>query len=154
MLFGILLAITWLILLIRYPHKALPVSLIVLCGFALLASYALWQQQAQEQSLQQISITLHYAPEQCPPAKPLQVSIHNQNNKSVHELRWKLYVQQPGQSANLIQGRSQNLHYDAPQPLAAHASWQTCLPLPTLTPGYRPASLDFHAVDLRGHFRD
>ena len=36
MLFGIVLVITWLILLIRYPTKALPVSMAALVGLCLL----------------------------------------------------------------------------------------------------------------------
>ena len=41
MLFGVALVITWLILLIRYPTKALPVSMAVLVGLGLVATWVI-----------------------------------------------------------------------------------------------------------------
>ncbi|VXB15608.1 hypothetical protein PSEUDO8BK_10621 [Pseudomonas sp. 8BK] len=39
MLFGAILVLSWLILLIRYPSKALPISLGALIGLGLVASW-------------------------------------------------------------------------------------------------------------------
>ena len=38
MLIGVLLIITWLVLLLRYPAKALPVSLAAVFGLAVVAA--------------------------------------------------------------------------------------------------------------------
>ena len=152
MLIGILLAVTWLILVIRYPHKALPVSLAALCGLLLLAAVVVWQQEQESRRLARVEIRLQYAPAQCPADRPLRVDVHNGNALALRELRWKLLIHSPGQSTNLIQGRPAELDYDGPGNLLADARWDNCLPLPALRPGYRPASLEYRAVDLRGRF--
>ncbi|PTU75355.1 multidrug transporter [Pseudomonas mangrovi] len=152
MLIGVLLAVTWLILVIRYPHKALPVSLAALCGLLLLAAVVVWQQEQQSRRLSRVEIRLQHDLVQCPGARPLRVEVHNGNSRALRELRWKLYVHSPGQSANLIQGRPAELDYDGPGNLLADARWQECLPLPALRPGYRPQSLEYRAIDLRGRF--
>lgn len=152
MLIGALLAITWLILVIRYPQRALPVSLAALCGLFLLAAAVVWQQEREASRLARVEIRLQHDPVQCPAERPLRVEVHNGNSLPLRELRWKLYVHSPGQSTNLIQGRPAELDYDGPGSLLADARWQSCLPLPPLRPGYRPASLEYRAVDLRGRF--
>ncbi|KEZ63924.1 multidrug transporter, partial [Pseudomonas amygdali pv. tabaci str. ATCC 11528] len=43
MFIGILLILTWLILLLRYPAKALPVSLAAAVGLGVVAAVVIWQ---------------------------------------------------------------------------------------------------------------
>ena len=42
MFIGVLLVITWLILLLRYPAKAFPVSVAAAVGLALVATWVIW----------------------------------------------------------------------------------------------------------------
>lgn len=152
MLYGALLAVTWLILVIRYPHKALPVSLAALGGLLLLAGIAIWQQEQEDRRLARVEIRLQYDPVACSAERPLQVEVHNGSDRALSELRWSLQVQRAGQHTNLTQGRAAELEYDGPGNLLADARWQSCLPLPALRPGYRPQSLEYRATQLRGSF--
>ena len=60
MLFGVVLAITWLILLLRYPTRALPLSLAALAGLATLAGLLLWQDARHNARLESLTITLRH----------------------------------------------------------------------------------------------
>ena len=42
MLIGALLILTWLVLLLRYPAKALPISLSAVLGLGLVALWVVW----------------------------------------------------------------------------------------------------------------
>ena len=44
--------------------------------------------------------------------------------------------------------------YRGPGELQAGASWEDCLPMPPLRPGYRPQTLEFRAEHLQGSFSD
>ncbi|MFC2970699.1 hypothetical protein ACFOJE_00525 [Azotobacter bryophylli] len=71
MLFGALLVLTWLVLLLRYPEQALRVSFAALCGLALVVAAVLWQEQRTEHALSRLELRLDYAPQRCPPDRPL-----------------------------------------------------------------------------------
>src|SRR5690606_8651357 len=90
MLIGALLVLTWLILLIRYPLRAVPVSLGAALGLVLIAGWVLWQEHREEQLLAQLELRLVYAPERCPGAQPLYTSLHNHSDKPLQELRWEV----------------------------------------------------------------
>ena len=77
MLFGVVLAITWLILLLRYPTRALPLSLAALAGLATLAGLLLWQDTRHNARLESLAITLRHDRQQCPAERPLHISLHN-----------------------------------------------------------------------------
>ena len=66
MFIGVLLVITWLILLLRYPAKALPVSLAAAFGLALVACWVVWLDNREAQQLARLELRLSYAPEHCP----------------------------------------------------------------------------------------
>ena len=51
MFIGVLLVVTWLILLLRYPAKALPVSLAAAFGLALVACWVVWLDNREAQQL-------------------------------------------------------------------------------------------------------
>ena len=51
MLIGALLILTWLVLLIRYPLRAVPISLGAVLGLALVAGWVLWQEHREDLDL-------------------------------------------------------------------------------------------------------
>lgn len=153
MLFGALLVVTWLILLTRYPHKALPVSLAALSGIGLLAAWVLWQEARDEQRLARLELSLDYAPQQCPAHRPLRVFLRNTNTLPLRELTWHTTAYRAGDDLNLVRSQTP-ARYHAAAPLAPEAQWHDCLPLPALRPGYAPESLQFRAERRRGHFAD
>jgi len=154
MLIGALLIITWLILLIRYPLRALPISLGALLGLGLVALWVIWQEQREARLLEQLDLRLVYEPDACPAARPLQATLDNHSTKPLRSLRWNVTAHSPGSVLNLV-GSS----YDAPQyggagDLQPGERWQSCLPLPQLRAGYRASTLEFRAERLQGHFAD
>ena len=64
MLIGVLLIITWLILLLRYPSKALPVSMAALIGLALVAVSVAWLDHREAQQLARLELRIVYDPVQ------------------------------------------------------------------------------------------
>lgn len=152
MLIGALLIVTWLILLIRYPLRALPISLGALLGLGLVAAWVIWQEQREAQLLAQLELRLVYAPDTCPATRPLQVTLDNHSPKALRSLRWNVTAHSPGSALNLV-----GSNYDAPQyggagDLQPGERWQSCMPLPMLRAGYRASALEFRAERLQGHF--
>lgn len=154
MLFGVVLAITWLILLLRYPTRALPLSLAALAGLAMLAGLLLWQDARHNARLESLTITLRHDRQQCPAERPLHISLHNPQAQRLDRLNWQIEAWLPGESINLVQVHYDNPRYSLPQPLPAGQTWQDCLPLPALRRGYRAASLEYRATNLHGVFHN
>ncbi len=154
MLFGALLIITWLVLLLRYPAKALPVSLAAAVGLGIVAAIVIWQDSQETRRLQHLGLRLDYAPQQCPAGQPLQVLIDNTNTVPLRELRWRIAAYAPGDTVNLAQSDYYAPQYRGPGELQAGQQWQHCLPLPPLRQGYRPQTLQFRAEHLQGSFAD
>ncbi len=69
MFIGILLILTWLILLLRYPAKALPVSLAAAAGLGIVAAIVIWQDSRETRQLERLDIQLGYDPLGCPADK-------------------------------------------------------------------------------------
>jgi hypothetical protein len=154
MLIGVLLAITWLVLLVRYPARALPVSAVALLGLGLVAAWVLWQEHRGEQRLAHLELRLEYAPGHCPSHRPLHLVLTNGSDRPLQSLRWQIAAYRPDSDLNLAQNRGETPRYHAADHLQPGASWEDCLPVPPLRPGYRPESLDFQAQRLRGQFAD
>ena len=152
MLIGVLLVITWLILLLRYPAKALPVSLAAFIGLGLVAAWVLWQESRETRQLERLELRISYAPEQCPADRPLSLNMKNNNDVPLIELRWRVAAYAPGDTINLADSPYDAPRYRGPGELQAGADWQDCLPLPPLRPGYRPQTLAFRAERLHGSF--
>lgn len=152
MLIGALLVVSWLVLLIRYPLRAVPISLGALLGLALVAGWVLWQEHREEQLLARIDLQLAYAPQRCPGAQPLHVSLHNRTQKPLRSLRWEVAAYAPGSRTNLARTSFDAPTYQGPGDLLPDAHWQGCLPLPLLRSGYRAATLEFRAERLQGRF--
>jgi uncharacterized protein (DUF58 family) len=152
MLIGILLIVSWLILLLRYPAKALSVSLAALLGLGLVAAWVLWQDSLETRQLDRLQLRLSYSPEQCPPDRPLRVEIHNGNDVPLLTLRWRVAAYRPGDTVNLADNVYAAPRYRGPGELKAGGDWQDCLPAPPLRPGYRPETVEFRAEHLQGSF--
>lgn len=152
MLIGAILVLSWLILLIRYPSKALPVSLAALVGLGLVASWVLWQESRDNRDLARLELRLDYAPGSCPADRPLALALKNGSDAALLELQWQIAAYRPGDSVNLAERLYEAPRYSGPGELLPGADWQTCLPLPTLRSGYRASTLEFRAERLQGSF--
>lgn len=151
MLIGALLTLSWLALLLRYPGRAVPLTLAAIFALGLVALGLLWQEQRQERRLERLELTLSMDAT-CPADRPLRARVRNGSDAAVHELRWQVGAYQRGDSINLADSRYDSPHYRAPHTLLAGSEWSECLPLPPLRPGYRATSLEYRAERLRGQF--
>jgi hypothetical protein len=154
MLIGILLILTWLILLLRYPTKALSVSLAALLGLGAVAIWVVWQDSRETRQLEHLELRLNYLPQQCPPDRPLQIQLHNGNDVPLLTLHWRIAAYMPGDTVNLADSVYAAPRYRGPGELQAGGDWQDCLPLPPLRPGYRVQTVEFRAEHLQGSFSD
>lgn len=152
MIFGVALFITWVILLIRYPNKALPVSLAALVCLLLVAASVYWLDRREQQRLSYLELRLAYSPATCPADRPLALTLLNGSQAALLELRWRIGAYAPADSVNLAQNLYEAPRYRGPGELLPGATWQDCLPLPVLRPGYRPDTLEFRAERLQGAF--
>ncbi|UVJ44891.1 multidrug transporter [Pseudomonas sp. LS1212] len=159
MFIGVLLVLTWFVLLLRYPAKAFPVSLAALFGLGLVALWVVWLDNREASQLARLELRLSYAPsssnpQRCPADRPLLVQLNNGNDVPLLELRWRVAAYAPGDTVNLAENIYAAPRYRGPGELQAGASWEDCLPLPPLRPGYRPQTLEFRAERLQGSFSD
>jgi hypothetical protein len=154
MLIGILLILTWLVLLLRYPAKALSVSLAAVLGLGLVTMWVLWQDSQETRQLERLELRLSYSPQQCPSDRPLLIQLHNGNDVPLLSLRWRVAAYRPGDTVNLADNVYAAPRYSGPGELQAGGDWQDCLPLPPLRPGYRAQSVEFRAERLQGSFSD
>ncbi len=152
MLIGVLLIITWLVLLLRYPTKALPVSMAAFVGLAMVAASVAWLDYREAQQLARLELRMVYAPDQCPADRPLHLTLRNGNDVPLTELGWRVAAYAPGDTVNLADNLYTAPRYRGPGELQAGASWQDCLPLPPLRAGYRAQTLEFRAERLQGSF--
>jgi hypothetical protein len=152
MLFGAILVLSWLVLLIRYPAKALPISLAAVIGLALVAAWVLWQEGREQRDLSHLQIRIDHDPQRCPADRPLALTLRNGSEAALQELRWQIAAYRPGENINLAERLYESPRYRGPGDLLPGATWETCLPLPTLRSGYRASSLVFRAEDLQGRF--
>ena len=152
MLIGVLLIITWLVLLLRYPTKALPVSMAALAGLAIVAASVAWLDYREAQQLARLELRIIYAPDQCPADRPLHLILRNGNDVPLTALGWRLGAYVPGDTVNLADNLYTAPRYRGPGELQAGASWQDCLPVPPLRAGYRAQTLEFRAERLQGSF--
>ena len=152
MLIGIFLVITWIVLLVRYPSKALPISGAALFSLALVALWVIWMDTREAHRLARLEMRIAYDPQGCPGDRPLRLNLNNGNNVPMLELQWQIAAYAPGQTANLAENLYSAPRYRGPGELQAGADWQDCLPLPPLRAGYRPQTLEFRTERLQGSF--
>jgi hypothetical protein len=110
MFIGIALILIWFVLLLRYPAKALPVSLAALAGLGLVALWVAWLDTHEERQLARVELRMEYAPERCPADRPLRIALTNGNSSPLVEFRWRVAAFAPGDTVNLVEN-----DYDAPR---------------------------------------
>lgn len=154
MLIGALLIVTWVILLIRYPLRAAPISLGALFGLGLVAAWVIWQEQREEHLLAQLEVRLAYAPDNCPAGHPLHITIDNRSPRPMRSLRWEIAAYSPGSGLNLVTSNYDAPRYSDSSNLKPGQSWETCVPAPPLRAGYRSSDLEYRAERIQGHFAD
>ena len=154
MLIGAFLIAAWLILLIRYPLRAVPISLGALLGLGVVAAWVIWQEQREEHLLGQLELRMSYAPTSCPAGLPLRIILDNHSPKPMRSLSWEVAAYSPGSSLNLVTSNYDAPQYRGPGDLQPGQRWHSCAPLPPLRAGYRSRNLDFRAERLQGHFAD
>ncbi|MDY7559095.1 multidrug transporter [Pseudomonas sp. 10B1] len=152
MLIGIALILIWLVLLQRYPTKALLVSLAAALCLGLVTLWVLWQDSQDTRQLERLELRLSYSPERCPADNPLRVQLHNGNNQPLLALQWRVAAYRPGDTVNLADDVYAAPRYRGPGELKAGGDWQDCLPIPPLRPGYRAETVEFRAEHLQGNF--
>jgi hypothetical protein len=152
MLIGALLIATWLILLIRYPRRAVPISLGALLGLGLVAAWVIWQEQREEHFLAQLELQMSYAPSRCPAGQPLLIKLDNHSPKPMQSLRWEVAAYSPGSSLDLVTSSYNAPQYQGPGDLQPGQRWESCAPLPPLRSSYRSSNLEFRAERLQGRF--
>ncbi|MGV8916188.1 MAG: multidrug transporter [Pseudomonas sp.] len=152
MLIGAVLIFSWLVLLLRYPAKALHVSLAAALCLGVVGLWVVWQDSQETRQLEQLQLRLTYAPQQCPADNPLKVELHNGNDVPLLALRWRVAAYRPGDTVNLADNVYTAPRYRGPGELKAGGDWQDCLPLPPLRPGYRAQTVEFRAEHLQGNF--
>lgn len=152
MLIGGLLIVTWIILLVRYPLRAVPISLGALLGLGAVAAWVVWQEQREQHLLDQLELRMTYAPDSCPAAQPLRIILDNHSPEPMQSLRWEVAAYSPGSSLNLVTSNYDAPQYRGPGDLQPAQRWVSCAPLPPLRSGYRGGNLEFRAERLRGSF--
>lgn len=70
MIIGALLILTWLVLLLRYPAKALPISLAAVGGLGLVALFASGRTLAKPRNWPAWTCALPMPPPNAPPTAP------------------------------------------------------------------------------------
>ncbi|MCF7201893.1 multidrug transporter [Pseudomonas oligotrophica] len=154
MLIGVLLVLTWLILLLRYPLRAAPISLGAALALALVAGWVLVEEQREARLIARLELQLQHRADLCPAARPLWVKLTNHGPRSLLALSWRVAAYAPGTRLNVAERSFETPDYQEPGELQPGASWEACMPLPPLRAGYRPSTLTFRAEDLDGRFGD
>lgn len=154
MLLGAILLFAWLILVIRHPAKALPISLAAVLVIGLMAAWVLWEERLVNEQLARLDVRLAYQPDQCPADRPLKISVHNGSSTTLLDLAWIVQAYRPGDDLNLAESPYEAERSLGPPRLQAGTDWQDCLPLPPLRRGYRADTLEFRAERLHGRFAD
>lgn len=151
---GVVLLVVWLFLLLRYPRVMLPASGVVLALVLLLAAFVGVRQWQNDQHLDQLHISIAYAPEQCEFGKPLRVEISNRSDQTASNIQWQLQALQAGQQRNMLDTSVAEGRYRVDEPLAAGATWLRCFTIPPVRSGYRASELRYHAADPSATFHD
>ncbi len=152
MLPPVLIPLTWLALLLRYPKRTLAIGLPLIAVLGSIAAWLILDQRNNQYLLDHLDMHISYAPEQCPAATPLLVQLRNNTDQSLKDLQWRIAAYRPGENINLIETLFAESRYTSSSPLVSGAQWQTCLPLPSLRAGYRASTLEFRVERRQGNF--
>ncbi len=152
MLPPVLIPLTWVALLLRYPKRTLAIGVPLLAILGSIAGWLILDQRNNQYLLDHLDMQISYAPTQCPADAPLLVQLRNNTDQSLKDLRWRIAAYRPGENINLVETLFAESHYSSSSPLVSGAQWQTCLPLPSLRAGYRASTLEFRIERRQGNF--
>lgn len=152
MLIGALLVLVWVILLVRFPARALPISLLAVLALGLVAAWTAWRDYQLDRRLATIEVSMALAADRCPPGQPLLAVIHNRTDAPLASLRWRIGAYAPGAATNLVQPGYDWPRYAPSSALPPGERWQSCMAVPDLRPGFRASTLAFRAERLEGRF--
>lgn len=152
MLPPVLIPLTWLGLLLRYPKRTLAIGVPLLLVLGSIAAWLIVGEHNNQQRLDRLEMKISYMPDQCPPDTPLLVQLRNNTDQSLKDLNWRIAAYRPGENINLVETLYAESHYSSSSPLAPNAEWQACLPMPSLRAGYRASTLEFRIERRQGHF--
>ncbi|TVP90959.1 MAG: hypothetical protein EA348_05135 [Pseudomonadaceae bacterium] len=149
MALGVILLLIWLVLLIRFPRVMVPASAgVVVVALVLAALVALWQWFSQRH-IDELAFNYRYAPTECQPGKPLQLTLVNQSSRSISNINWQLVGSPAGMNTNMLDVGGAGASYRYAGPLAAGDEWQQCYEMPRLRSGYRAVDLEYRAERIR-----
>lgn len=152
MLPPVLIPLTWLGLLLRYPKRTLMIGVPLLAILGSIAGWLILDNRHTQQLLDHLDIQISYAPSECSADAPLSVHLRNNTDKSLKDLQWRIAAYRPGENINLVETLFTEARYSSVSPLVAGAQWHTCLPLPSLRAGYRASTVEFRIERRQGHF--
>lgn len=153
MALGIVLLLVWLILLVRFPRPMVPASLVIAALALLLGAFVASMQWLEGRRVDQLDISITYAPEACDFGKPLRVDITNNSAHTVTNISWRLLAAQPGYNSNLVDTSTAASTYRINQPIPPDENWTGCYQVPRLRTGYRAPDLDYRADHVRADFQ-
>ncbi len=152
MLPPVLIPITWIALLLRYPKRTLAIGVPLLVLLASIAGWLILDERNNQHLLDRLEMKISYAPQLCPPDTPLSVQLRNNTEQSLKDLQWRIAAYRPGENINLVETLFTEARYSSSSPLAPAAEWQTCLPMPSIRAGYRASTVEFRIERRQGHF--
>ena len=152
MLPPVLIPLTWLVLLLRYPKRTLAIGVPLLLLLASIAGWLILDERHNQRQLDRLEMTISYVPAQCTPDAPLRLQLRNNTDQSLKDLQWRIAAYRPGENINLVETLFTEARYSSSSPLAPAAEWHACLPLPSLRAGYRASTVEFRVERRQGHF--
>lgn len=111
MLPPVLIPLTWLGLLLRYPQRTLIIGVPLLAVLGSIAGWLILDQHNNQRLLDRLEMQVLYTPTQCPTNAPLRVQLRNNTDKSLKDLQWRIAAYRPGESINLVETLFTEAHY-------------------------------------------
>ncbi len=128
-IFGLLFAIIFLIVLIRFPRQTLSVIGLLIVGIIILWHTTITiPENARKARDGKIQLLVSYNTEVCSPEYPLNIVIVNKSDKTIADTNWELAAYIPGHSSNLVDYSGED--YSCDKIIKAGESWSICYKLP------------------------
>jgi hypothetical protein len=146
------LAIAFIILLIKFPKKTLVVAAILsaltLAVFGILAHNTEKDREEYKAEQDRVVVTVAYNNALCGPAYPLQVTIQNNGTKTVSRVNFRLGAYLPGYSTN----HAGYEEFTSDKIIKSGESFFQCFRIPTLGDGTKEDTLQWRIEDKTVYF--
>lgn len=127
-LIGIILIITTILFLFRFPKQTIMLLGLLILGCFLLWYFAISIPDQNRKALQRnVQVTVKYNLTECGANYPLLIHINNNSNKTISKIEWHLNVYIEGHSTD-ISGYS---NYSCDKILKPGENWESCYSLPS-----------------------